>query len=194
MYGYKGNGTITFYYDDNKLFNDVSMLSSFMAKSLSTAESSVIDELSITSDEREVYMTCVKQALPNIYETMVKIASGIDDAVNDSEKVDATETEGLMREAGTYIALTIMDNGCSNKSAIKLVDDTIETCLKYGVLSEFYSICLHPDLKGIANNKYAASLMQLQQRLFQLKKKSAMPKRGAAVEIPEGYEILFVKK
>lgn len=194
MYGYKGNGTITFYYDDSKMFNDVSLLSSFMAKSLSTPDASVLDELSISVDERDVYTLCVKKALPNVYETMLKIASSATETFDDDDKVEETEPDGLIREPGTYIALTIHDNGCTNKNAIKLVDDTIETCLQYGILSEFYSISLNADLKSITQKKFAANLLQLQQRLFQLKKISTISKRGEDISIPDGYEIMFVKK
>ena len=76
MFGNKKDGEITFYYNSDSLFNDVSILSAYMTKNMASESASVIDELVITDDEKEVYEVCVKQSLPNIWETLMKMSSG----------------------------------------------------------------------------------------------------------------------
>lgn len=171
MFGNKETGNITFYYNSDKLFNDVSLMSAYMTKNLANENGSLMDEFSISDDEQDIYKVCVRQTLPNIYETMMKITSGVDNAFEDEVVVSATETDSLNREAGTYIEFTMQDNEAYNDNVLNLVDATLLNCLKYGVLAEFYAICVNGDLYRIAQDKFTTSLFQLKQRLFQLKKK-----------------------
>lgn len=171
MFGNKTEGSITFYYDSDNLFNDVSLMSAYMTKNLSTEAGSIMDEYNISDDEKDIYKVCIRQALPNIYETIMKITSGVESAFEDEAVVSADETEGLGRPKGTYIEFTMQDNEAYNDNVLNLVDATLLNCLKYGVLSEFYSICVNGDLFRLAQDKFTTSLFQLKQRLFQLKKK-----------------------
>ena len=83
MFGNKKEGVITFYYESNDLFNDVGILSAYLAKNI-MAESAV-DKYSITDDEKELYEACLKQAVPNIYEAMLKMTSGVENAFDTNE-------------------------------------------------------------------------------------------------------------
>lgn len=171
MFGNNDSGNITFYYDKDKLFNDVSLMSAYMTKNLSSEKGSLMDEFSISDDERDVFDVCVRQMLPNIYETMMKITSGVSDAFTDCETVTGKEVSGLGRDAGVYIEFTMQNNESYNTNVLNLVDATILNCLKHGVLAEFYSICINTELFRLSQDKFTASLFQLKQRLFQLKKK-----------------------
>ena len=171
MFGIKDTGKITFYYDSDKLFNDVSLMSAYMTKNLKAEAGSLMDEYNISDDEKDIYAVCVRQTLPNIYETMMKITSGVDNAFDDEVDVSTTETDGLKREAGKYIEFTMQDNDAYNENVLNLVDATLLNCIKNGVLAEFYSICVNGDLYRLAQDKFTTSLFQLKQRLFQLKKK-----------------------
>lgn len=171
MFGNKETGKITFYYNSEGLFSDVSLMSAYMTKNLANESGSLMDEFNISDDEKDIYKVCVRQTLPNIYETMMKITSGIDNAFEDEVTVSTQESDGLKRSAGTYIELTMQDNEAYNSNVLSLVDATLLNCLKYGVLAEFYSICVNADLYRLANDKFTANLFQLKKRLFQLKKK-----------------------
>lgn len=172
MVGNKTDGIIAFSYNSDKLFNDVSLMSAYMTKNLKTEAGSVMDEFNISDDERDIYDVCVRQALPNIYETMMKITSGVDNAFSDEIELTTDETDGLKRAKGKYIEFNIQNNDAYNSNVLNLVDATLLNCLKYGILAEFYSICVNVDLHRIAQDKFTTSLFQLKQRLFQLKKKS----------------------
>lgn len=172
MVGNKTDGIIAFSYNSDKLFNDVSLMSAYMTKNLKTEVGSVMDEFNISDDERDIYDVCVRQALPNIYETMMKITSGVDNAFSDEIELTTDETDGLKRAKGKYIEFNIQNNDAYNSNVLNLVEATLLNCLKYGILAEFYSICVNVDLHRIAQDKFTTSLFQLKQRLFQLKKKS----------------------
>ncbi|MEE0237618.1 MAG: hypothetical protein UD961_15865 [Bacteroidales bacterium] len=197
MFG-KNDGNITFYYDSEKLFNDVSLMSAYMTKNLKSDTGSLMDEYSISDDEKDMYAVCVRQTLPNIYETMMKITSGVDNAFQDevilelgternlsddgkSELTVSLDDNGkdtnakantLGRFAGKYVEFTIQNNDSYNANVLNLIDATLLNCLKHGVLAEFYSICVNGDLYRIVQDRFTTSLFQLKQRLFQLKKKS----------------------
>lgn len=171
MVGNKDKGKLTFYYKDEELFNDVSMLSAYMAKSVVSDAGNVLDDFAITEDERDVYELCVKQTLPNIYEVLVKMCTGVENAFNDNVVIENDETTGLKRTKGKYIELTINDNGAYNKNVLPLVNATINDCLTYGVLVAFYSTIANGALLKLSQDKYSSSILLLNQRLFQLKKK-----------------------
>ena len=156
----KKNGIIKFRYGSNDTFNDVSLLSAYMTKNLAGEKGSLMDEFTISDDERQVYDVCVKQALPTIYEAMIKITSGVDEA---------------FKATADSIEFNILDNEAYNINVLTIVDETLNTCLKYAILAEFYSVCLNAELQRVALAKYADSLAQLKQRLFQLKKKAVAP-------------------
>ena len=169
MFGNKKEGVITFYYESNDLFNDVGILSAYLAKNI-MAESAV-DKYSITDDEKELYEACLKQAVPNIYEAMLKMTSGVENAFDTNVLVTSKE-DGIERNTGTYVEFSIVDAGGYNKNVLSIVDTTLNTCLKYGILAEFYSICLNADLYRIAQDRFTNSLFNLKQRMFQLKKRT----------------------
>lgn len=162
-------GIITFSYDSDKLFNDVCMLSAFMTKNLVSEAGSMLDEFCITDDEKEIYEECLKQSLPNIYEAVIRIAPCSDNAFDNGIKV---ETETPEEPGSSNVKIEIKNNGAYNPNVLTLVDATLNNCIKYGVLVEFYSICVHDGLFGIAKQKFDTNLLQLKQRLFQMKKKS----------------------
>lgn len=149
------NGVITFSYSADDLFNDVGLISAYMTKDIKNEQGSVIDEFAITDDERELFDVCVKQAVPNIFDAMLKMS---------------TCTEGYNIDGG-YIEFSVRDNQSYNKNSLPLVESTIYDCLKFGVLTEFYSMCIHPDLKRISNEKYSEEILLLNNRLFQLKRR-----------------------
>lgn len=152
----KSKGTITFSYTTADLFNDVGLVSAFMTKNLVNENGSVMDEFIITDDERELFDVCVKQTLPNIFDEMLKMTTCVKGYNND----------------GTTITFSVADNNAYNENALPLVEDTLFDCLKYGVLSEFYSICTNGALHAIVRGKYEEMLRLLNQRLYQLKKRS----------------------
>lgn len=156
----KNDGIIKFTYGSNDTFNDVGLLSAYMTKNLMGEKGSMMDEFTISDDERQVYDVCVKQALPTIYEAMIKITSGVDEA---------------FKATADSIEFNILDNEAYNSNVLTIVDETLHTCLKYAILAEFYSVCLNAELQRAALAKYADSLAQLKQRLFQLKKKAVAP-------------------
>lgn len=158
MFTINEEGTITFKYESNQLFYDVTLLSSYMTKNLATEEGSLMDEFNITEDEKSLYDVCLKQAMPYIADLLLKISRNTSSYVKERDSVN-------------YIEFTVEDNKAYNQNALGLVESTIYDCLKYGVLAEFYSVCINASLQKIAQAKFNSCLMLLNQRLFQLKKK-----------------------
>lgn len=80
------SNTIRFYFKRDTLFNDVSLMSNFMAKNLASKEgNSLTDDFSISDDEKDLFGVCVQQTLPDIYEAMAKITNGVSSAFEDAQ-------------------------------------------------------------------------------------------------------------
>ena len=170
MYGLKDN-KILFYYDREAIFNDVCLMSAYMGKSLGD-----VDKYAITTDEKAAFDLSLKTCLPNIYDKVIKLTSGLDfaftdgtDAVSFDDKNAAGNAKS--RTQGQYLDFYINNYDAFNANVLTMVDASMEECIKYGTLMEYYSICLEPNLLKIATERYASVLASLEQRLFQLKKR-----------------------
>ena len=171
---------ILFYYNKDLLFNDVSLMSNYMSKNLTTKEgNSLTDEYAISDDDKDVFDVCVRQALPDIYEAMTKITYGVENSFEDSYTVGASTTDreyfvngsGVVTN-GDYVTFRLLDNDAYNENVLLLVDASLLAAIKQAILKEYYSIVIQPDFFKVTTDRYMAELYKLKQRLFQLKKKS----------------------
>lgn len=158
-------GQIKFYYKKDVLFNDVSLMSNYMAKNLSTKDgNSLTDDFAISDDERDLVDVSLRSALPDIYESMTKITNSVSGAFEDDDVISTDHC----------VSFTIQDNDAYNDNVLTLVDASLYNCLKYGTLKEVYATIVNPDFYKISAERFVAELFKLKQRLFQLKKKSVV--------------------
>lgn len=172
---------IVFLYNRDTLFNDVSLMSNYMSKNLSTKEgNSLTDEYAISDDEKDLVEVSIRATLPDIYEAMTKITKAVVPAFDDN-KSEVAGTKGkdiggnnVTIAAGEYVEFYIMDNNGYNANVLTMVDASLYNALKQGVLKEFYSTVLQADFFKLCSERFLAELFKLKQRLFQLKKKTVV--------------------
>ena len=171
--------TILFYYDRETLFNDVSLMSNYMCKNLSTKDgNSLTDDYSISDDDQKLVEVCIRAALPDIYEAMTKITYSVTSAFDDSVTEAGSKSGKLIDEtsvtipAGNYVEFTLLDNQSYNQNVIPMVDASLYNCIQYGTLKEVYSTIAQPEFLKLCEEGFVSELFKLKQRLFQLKKKS----------------------
>lgn len=170
---------ILFYYNRDTLFDDVSLMSNFMAKNMTTqAGDSLTDDYAISDDERDLFGVCVTACLPDIYEAMAKITNSIvpafDDEVTETGQTTGKDITGATVNvtAGKYIEFYLLDNKAYNANVLTMVDSSLYNALKQGVLREFYSTVIQADFFKVCTERFIAELYKLKQRMFQLKKKT----------------------
>ena len=158
-------GKIKFYYKRDVLFNEISLMSNYMAKNLSSKDgNSLTDEYAISDDERDLVDVCIRAALPDIYEAMTKITSAVTNAFDDDAIISGDHC----------VVFTLQDNDAYNSNVLTLVDASLNNCIKQGTLKEIYSTIVNPEFFKISADRFVAELFKLKQRLFQLKKKSVV--------------------
>lgn len=167
---------IKFFYNRDTVFNDVSLMSNYMCKNLTTKDGdAMIDDYAISDDERDLVNVGIRATLPDIYESMAKITTAVSDAFDDEVDENAgTDEHGEAYPAGSYVEFTLQDNGSYNNNVLTTVDASLYNSIKFGTLKEVYSTIVNPDLSKIAADRFVAELYKLKQRLFQLKKKSVL--------------------
>lgn len=164
---------IKFLYNRDVLFNEVSLMSNYMSKNLSTKDGNALtDDFAISDDEKDLVTVCVRATLPDIYESMIKITNAISSAFDDEVTEAADATHGIT--AGSYVEFVLQDNGAYNDNVLNMVDASLYNCIKHGTLKEVYSTIVNPDFFKISAERFVAELFKLKQRLFQLKKKSVV--------------------
>ena len=176
---------IVFFYNRDTLFNDVSLMSNYMAKNLTSKEgNSLTDDYAISDDENDLVAVSIRSTLPDIYESMTKITSGVvpafDDSVTESAGTKGKDISGndVSIAAGDYVEFYLLDNSAYNANVITLVDASLYNALRQGVLKEFYTTVLQPEFFKICSERFVGELFKLKQRLFQLKKKSVVSNLG----------------
>ena len=156
---------IQFYYNRNTVFNEVSLMSNYMAKNLATKDgNSLTDEYAISEDEHDLVDICIRAALPDIYEAMTKITTLVADAFDDDVTVSGN----------SCVSFTVLDNAAYNDNVLSIVDASLNNCVKFGTLKEIYSTLPQPEFFNSCSSRFVAELFKLKQRLFQLKKKSVV--------------------
>ena len=173
---------IVFFYNRDILFNDVSLMSNYMAKNLSTKDgNSLTDEYAISGDEQDIVDVSIRACLPDIYESLTKITTAVVPAFDDKHNYASSTVVGkditnanVSAAAGDYVEFYILDNNAYNANVITMVDASLYNCLKQGVLKEVYSNLVNADFFNLCNTRFIAELLKLKQRLFQLKKQSVV--------------------
>ncbi len=159
-------GIIRFYYNRDTVFNEVSLMSNYMAKNLATKDgNSLTDEYAISDDEKDLVDICIRATLPDIYEAMTKITNSEVNAFDEDEEITGE---------GHCIVFTLRDNYAYNDNVLTMVDASLLNCSKHGSLREVYSTITQPEFYNVCSTRFIGELYKLKQRLFQLKKKSVV--------------------
>lgn len=168
----KTTGIIKFSYDRGTLFNDISLMSNYMCKNMTSKDgNSLTDDFAISDDETDLVNVCIRNVLPDIYESLIKITTAVVPAFDDDESV--TTGAGTANETTThYVWFKIQDNDNYNNNVLSMVDASLYNCLKIGTLKCIYSKLVQPELFNVCSARFLSEIFKLKQRLFQLKKKS----------------------
>lgn len=172
---------IVFLYNRDTLFNDVSLMSNYMAKNLATKDGNALtDEYAISDDEKDLVNVSIRATLPDIYEAMTKITTAVVPAFDDCKTENAGTigkdigNNNVTLTAGDYVEFYIMDNAAYNANVLTMVDASLYNCIQFGVLKEVYTRIVQPEFFQKSAERFVAELFKLKQRLFQLKKKSVV--------------------
>lgn len=143
----------------DKLFDTVSMHSTFMTKSMKNEKGELIgEEYALTADEKSAFEVILKVVLSEVFEVFKKHTDGI----TSSYKITATE-----------VSVKINDHSAYNKNDLDLVDMAIEDAIIDGCLQGWFALRAQADLNAFAANKFKNSKELLKSRMFTLKMRRA---------------------
>jgi hypothetical protein len=158
--------TIVFSYPLQGIFDNASRVSAFNAKSIKDKEGrSLLADYALSDDERDMFLQGMSSILPEIYEKILKITSGVEDAYF----FETTETD---------VKFTIQDNDSYNKNVLTLVDASLMECIIEGALKAWYKNCAQADLLSLYMKSFNDNLEKLFDRMFQLKIKKSVSMLG----------------
>ena len=176
-------GQIIFYFPHKLLFENVQHQSAFMCKNIVSKEGEDLSErFAITDDEKPMFELCVDETMPDVFDVMKPLTSGIADAWYgaitgadfiqlNTKLVDLTGIEN----AEKYVVIRINDHEAYNPNTVKLVDSALRSSVEQGVLSTFYTRVTHPDITKLAASMFLGQLQALGQRILPLRKKTRFP-------------------
>lgn len=176
-------GQIVFYYTHHDLFEDVQHQSAFMCKNIVSKEGDdLMERYAITDDEEGMFKICLRETIPDIYDTLKGLMHGIDGAITESITQSEIRTSApseafarLFTDDGPYLLIRMNDNGAYNPNDIQQVDTALLSTLTQGVLFNFYTRVMHPELTKLAATTFTGQNQALAARTMPLRKKTVFP-------------------
>ena len=148
------------------IFDNASRVSSYNSKNIKDKDgNSLLAEYAISDDEKDVYLQGLTSVLPEIYEKILKITNGVEDAY-------------MFETTDTDVKFTIQDNDAYNKNVLSLVDASLLECIIEGSLKAWYKNCAQADLLQLYVRSFNDNLEKLFNRMFQLKIKKTTSMLG----------------
>jgi len=140
-----GTKTLTFYYPKTQLFNNVKLYTTYRAKMIRDKDgTSQIDNYAMTDDEVDAFEIFAKEAIINLFQLVLKMANGIDDAVT----IKGTYTDSSSVAHLEVYAVTINDEEAFNENNLYTAEDGIKQFLHASIMSAWYSLVGLTDLQG----------------------------------------------
>ena len=182
MYTKDIEGQIVFYYPHKTLFENVQHQSAFMCKNIISKEGDDLSErYAITDDEEPMFVLCLGETLPDVYDVMKVITHGIAPAFYSEipgaeflaldEALASDATLGI-ETSEKYVVVRVDDNEAYNPNNLRIVDSALRSGIEQGALANFYTRVIHPDLTKLATSAFAGQLQVLAQRIIPLRKKT----------------------
>ena len=172
------HNVILFAYKRDDIYDDVRHLSTFMAKNAVSKEGQpLLEQFSITEDEEPMFMLCLRDCLPDVWEVMVKLTHGVDEPYKSDEEYETDTTVGdITFTADTpYVTFRLVNSGAYNPNLLTIVDSSIRSTMEQGVLEKWYTRIAQADLLKVAQVGWASEASSLARRLMQLLRKSVYP-------------------
>lgn len=153
--GSESPAMIIFTQSKDKLFDTVSLHSSFMTKSMKNEKGEVIgEEYAISADEKSAFEVILEMVLSEVFEVFKKHTNGI----SDSYKI--TESE---------ISMSINDHAAYNDNDLDLIDMAIKDCIIDGCLQGWFGLRAQGELTAFVTTKFKEKKELLKARMFTLK-------------------------
>lgn len=158
---------VRFHYLTEGLFNEVSVLSNYRAKTIKDGTGkSQSDDYAISENERDIFGINLNYAINDIFAEVVKQTKGITNSIF----VDATvgDPNAIVGKASGF---SVADHGAYNDNNLTLIDNAIRKAIINNILKSWYKYNgLQADMQ-MAELEYNTALVQINQRMFELKKK-----------------------
>lgn len=158
--------TIRFYYETAKVFNSLSLRTTYRAKNIKNpAGESQEDYFAISQMEMDIVKEHLEQAIFDIFGEMFKITEGVTTPIFFNSAFTPTGGSELVASGGI-----IKDNAAFDENVLLNIDKKIENCIRYFILSEWYIVCSMGEDAKMNYEKYREYLRQMKNLTFSLRK------------------------
>lgn len=138
-----GNKVIIFYYPTEDLFNDISLLTMYRAKTIidQAKGESQVDELGVSQDETDAFKVFGKVAIMDAFAQTVKMTKGVPSSpwIDSVVYTGDSSTSGFVTDDKSY-GFMIFDNEAYNINMIQLVDHGILQFMRAEILFNWWDM------------------------------------------------------
>ena len=160
-----GDDRIRFYYTTEGLFNEVSLMTHYRAKTIKDQTGkSQTDDYAISEAERDAFLVFLDYAVRNVFAELVKLTKGVTSSVFINEDIEGPP-------AVVASGFSIVDNGNFNENLLGLVDINARESIILYILKDWYKIIGHTEEYNRLSIEYMAAIVKLSNILFELRKK-----------------------
>lgn len=159
--------TIVFYYLTDNVFNSVSLRSTMRARSVLDKEGEAqLDQVAISPDEKAFVLEALKEVIGNVFGSMFKIT----DTITENPFHVNEDYTPSGKPAGKYSWGVIVDNQAFNAALLQNIDNKIENCIRFFILTEWYIVCGLGDDAKLNLGKYMEYLKEAKNLTYELRR------------------------
>lgn len=162
--GAEAPATIAFAFSKDELFDNVSMQSNYMTKTMTDTKGGAIsEEYALSGDDKGAFETILGVVMSEVFEIFQKQTQGIENSYSITGKTVVAPA------VADTVTVKINDHAAYNSNSLDLVDLSLRDCILDGCLQGWFSLRAHSDLTNFAAAKYSKQIENLKKRLFGLK-------------------------
>lgn len=163
---------ITFYYQRENIFNNVSLRTMYRAKTILNEKGEAMnDQYSMSADEDDAFAIFLLDAVNDAFQVVMKMTTGVTDAIIIDQTVVTGEIGAVSSVTNCY-GFMILDEEAYNENALFTVDDGIKKYIQSHILAAWWGLVSYEKEEAkwlVTRDRERADLIT--NRLFQLRKK-----------------------
>lgn len=155
---------IAFSFAKAEIFDNVSMQSNYMTKSMKDGKGEIIgEEYALSGDDDGAFEAILGVVMSEIFEAFQKQTMGI------ANSYAITGKTVVAPAVANTITIKINDHAAYNANSLDLVDLSLKNCIQDGCLHGWFSLRAQAELTNFTSDRYSKQVENLKKRLFGLK-------------------------
>jgi len=163
---------VSFYYTSESVFSESSLRSMYQAVSKPDADTlELVDKFSITEDERDMHLRLTRDAVYDVFQTLIKYTKAIPSAIFFNTSYTPAGGDAALTSGVKIVDTSAgVDDASYNENYLVAIDENLQKALQFRILRDWFLMKGLDDDGGKFNALYLDARRIFIHAAFQLKK------------------------